>query len=197
MLTVREYAELRGISESTVKNHIRKLELELEENPRDRRQRVISPQQQLELDESIGIEKIPPVVEEYQRSEEVGMILAEGSITQIEYSIDRPENNPLLVAIQNQVLQMQQYNHQATQAVQQQAAAGRDTKAAIEAVQKLKIIQAAQQKAIEHHTLEQQVYSQARINLQMISEGIQPAAAPPTAEMPIPTENPQDANDWL
>lgn len=200
MLTVKQYAESRGVSDTTVKNHIRKLALDLPENPTDRRQRLLSNDHQLALDESLGVspiaQPITPEVIPYERGEAVGMVLAQNSLNPISYEITRPEDNPLFQALQNQVAALEQYNTQAYDALHHQTTAYRDADAAISAIEKLQIAQRARQKAFEHHSLEQQLYNQSLTELRMASQGLHAPtqATAPAAQPQQPTaSNP----DWL
>jgi hypothetical protein len=54
LITVKDYAANRDISETTVKKYIRKLDLALSLNPLDARQRLLSTDQQADLDKAIG-----------------------------------------------------------------------------------------------------------------------------------------------
>jgi hypothetical protein len=151
MLTVKQYAESRDVSESSVKNHVRKLGLDLPENPADRRQRLISSEQQAQLDASLGVTpEIVPEVVPYERSEQVGMVLTEHALTigHADYGYQRPEDNPLYQALQNQVQALNAYNTQAHNALQQQASAYRDADRAIDAIEQMQIVQRARSKPI-------------------------------------------------
>ena len=88
MMTVKQYVDDRQSSETTVKRHIKKLNLDLPKNPLNKNQRLISTENQRLLDASIGCQSSTPIaaavevieVTPYQRSEEVSMIIAEGEL---------------------------------------------------------------------------------------------------------------------
>jgi hypothetical protein len=212
MLTVRQYAESRNLSESTVKGYIRRLDLDLPTNPNDKRQRLISGQNQAILDETIGCSSSQPVQAEvvpYERSESIGMVLAESALTVGQYAMtyQNPDENPFYQALQHQVRALEIQNAQSIQALQHQGAAFRDVNAAIDAVEQMQIAQAARDRAFRHHNLEQQIYHQSLTEMRMASQGL---STPPAGEIdhrrtpantgehespsnPAPTAN----SDWL
>lgn len=191
MLTVKQYATSRGISESTAKNWITRLDLELVANPADKRQRLISTSQAAQLDQSFNVRdnEAPAACAEitvvpYERSAEVAMTLAEASLTPIDYSYQRPEDNPLLQHLQQQVTALATQNAQALSQVTASTQAQQDAAAALDAIRRLQLAQTAQSSAIRDFHFKQQVYNQQMTNLEMAAAGIAPL---PVAE-PVPTE---------
>lgn len=191
MLTVKQYATSRGISESTAKNWITRLDLDLTLNPHDKRQRLISTSQAAQLDQAFNVRDndAPAAVAEiavvpYERSAEVAMTLAEASLTPIDYSYQRPEDNPLLQHLQQQVTALATQNAQALSQVTASTQAQQDAAAALDAIRRLQLAQTAQSAAIRDFHFKQQVYAQQMTNLEMAAAGI---AAPPVAA-PAPTE---------
>jgi transposase len=195
MLTVKQYAESRGISDSTAKNWITRLELELVANPIDKRQRLISISQAAQLDQAFNVraKDVPATVTEitvtpYERSAEVAMTIAEASLTPIDYSYQRPEDNPLLQHLQQQVQQLAAQNAQALTQVTASTQAQQDAAAALDAIRRLRLAQAAQAEAIRDFHFKQQIYAQQTTNLEMAAAGIAPlpVAAPNPPELAVP-----------
>jgi transposase len=193
MLTVKQYATSRGISESTAKNWITRLELELVANPIDKRQRLISTSQAAQLDQAFNVRDndAPAAVAEitvvpYERSPEVAMTIAEASLTPIDYSYQRPEDNPLLQHLQQQVVALAAQNAQALSQVTASTQAQKDAVAALDAIHRLQIAQAAQAEAIRDFHFKQQIYAQQTTNLEMAAAGI----APPPVAAPMPSQLP-------
>jgi hypothetical protein len=186
MLTVAEYAESRNISESTVKAAITKLELDLPPHPADKRKRLISLAHQSKLDQAIPKAQPPavvtPVVEvqQYDRPEAVGMVLAERAMVvgTIDYHHQSANENPLYQALQARLESMKSQNALVVQQVQQTTAANRDTDVAIDSLRQMEIIQTAQARAARDHHLEQQAYLLAKQDLQMQAAGLTPVAQP-------------------
>lgn len=203
-ITVAEYANSRKISEATVKAAINRLALELAQNPLDKRQRLLSLAQQAQLDQAIpkanapsATPTVPTEVMPYQRPTEVGMVLAEHSLTMPDdiYNPRQATENPLFLALQQRVESMKAQNQQINQQVAINRDARRDTDAAIESLRKLRIMQEAQAQAASDFQLKQQVYDLATQDLEMQAAGLSPvptpAAAPvaPTAPRPAATDH--------
>lgn len=199
-ITVAQYASSRNISEATVKKAISDKQWDLEHNPNDKRQRLLSLQQQAELDQSIPKASPPsatPVVTAevvpYQRPTEVGMILAERAVTvgEIVYQPQSATDNPLYQALEAKLRSMQAQNLQASQQMQANAAANRDTAAAIDGLKQMQIIQDAEAQAYRDFQLKKQAHAAAMQRLELQDAGLTPApspAAPPVA--PSPTTPP-------
>jgi transposase len=189
MLTVKQYATSRGISESTAKNWITRLDLELIANPADKRQRLISTSQAAQLDQAFNVRSNDApaaaaaeiTVIPYERSSELSMTIAEASLTPIDYSYQRPEDNPLLQHLQHQVAALAAQNAQALSQVTASTQAQQDAVAALDAIHRLRIVQAAQAEAIRDFHLKQQIYAQQTTNLELAAAGIAP---PPMAPLP-------------
>jgi hypothetical protein len=185
-LTVKEYAELRGVSEAHVKNKIISLSLEPTPHPTDKRKRQLSLEQQAQLDAVIPkanpsatvVEVVE--VEAYQRPTEVGMVLAERAMVvgTIDYHHQAANDNPLYQALQARLESMKSQNALVVQQVQQTTAANRDTDVAIDSLRQMEIIQTAQARAARDHHLEQQAYLLAKQDLQMQAAGLTPVAQP-------------------
>lgn len=201
-LTVAQYASSRNISEATVKNAIKKKQWELEQNPNDNRQRLLSLQQQSELDQAIpkaaipsAIPTVPVEVMPYQRPNEVGMVLAERAVSvgNITYNPQSVVDNPLYQAKLERLNAIKAQNHHISQQMQVNLTAAQDTTAAIDSLHQLEIVQKAQARAFRDHQLEQTAYDLARQDLEMQAAGLTPVvpsspAAQPTAPQPHPTE---------
>lgn len=204
LMTVAQYSESRSVSESTVKSWIRRLGLELQPNPADRRQRLLTIDQQTQLDLHGKVRQPHPEVEvqqpvEYRRSESVALTIAEHSILKAQLpTIRTAEENPLYQALAQQVQALQAQNAQAIQLIYQQGQAQRDTAAGIEAMDQLAIAQRATMRAANHHQLEQDLYNQTLTQLNLASRGIQVPQSQPTAQ-PVPQSQPaaSPSPDWL
>ena len=211
MMTVAQYAESRDLSEATVKKHIKKLELDLPDNPGDRRQRLISNDHQKALDQSTrrqppivvaAVEaEIMPEVTPYHRTEETGLMIANGAILEAQLTTyQTPQENPLLQALKAKVLQLEQSNalrqEQTIAAIQSQ----QDTNTAISAVRRMQIVEAAQRRAVEEFQMSQQIEHQTRTELEMMALGLTPAPNQPTAS-PLQTVPQSSASspspEWL
>jgi hypothetical protein len=213
MLTVQAYANSRKLSVATVKNHIKKLELDLPLNPQDNRQRLISLDNQRRLDESTRRSAPPtatvPTVEAelievvpYERSEETAMIIAEGEILKAQYLVPYQPvaQNPLLLALQRQTAEMQQANQARYAQIQQDIHTQREAQQTIAAAKRIKIMEAAQQEAFEAHQLKKQFIAQAATELEMMDMGLSIAPAPspkPQAPAASPEPSPELQPDWL
>jgi hypothetical protein len=185
MLTVARYAETRGISVATVKNHIKKLELDLPLNPQDNRQRLISTENQRKLDESTRRSAPTPTtvptveaeiieVTPYVRSESASMVIAEGEILKAQYLVpyQPTEQNPLLLALQQQAAEMQQANLARYAQLQQNAQTQNETQQAIAAAKRIRLMEQAQQQAFENHQLKKQLIAQAETELELMDMGL-------------------------
>lgn len=202
-ITVAEYAKTRNISDATVKAAINRLELQLEQNPNDKRQRLLSLEQQAQLDNAIpkanpsAIPTVPTEVIEYHRPTEVGMTLAKRAVTvpEITYTPTTAIDNPLFQALATKVNAIEVQNAAIAQQVQITITAQRDTEAAIDAYQQMDIIQQATARAHRDHQLDQQAYNQARQNLQMQAAGLTPvvpSSASPSAQPTPPPVAPSE-----
>lgn len=189
-ITVAEYAKTRNISDATVKAAINRLELELEQNPNDKRQRLLSLEQQAALDTAIpkanppsSIPTVPTEVILYQRPTEVGMVIAERAVTvgEITYTPQTATDNPLYLALQQRVESMKAQNAAITQQVNISLTAANDTAAAIDSLKQLEILQEAQSKAYRDFHLKQQAYAAATQQLEMQAAGLTPL--PPTHQV--------------
>lgn len=207
MMTVAQYAESRGLSVATVKNHIKKLELDLPLNPEDKRQRLISTEAQRLLDASTrrspqGSNDTPIEVEvmPYRRSEETSMIIAEGAIVEAQLTTyQRPEENPLLQALRAQIVTLEQSNQQRYQQIQSGIQSQHDINQAISAAKKLQIVEAAQREAIEEFQMKQQLKQKTLTDLEILSLGLSPVNQvpdPTTQHSPKSQPSPSQPS-WL
>ncbi len=206
MMTVKQYAEDRNSSETTVKRHITKLGLDLPINPNHKKQRLISTENQRLLDESIGCQSSTPIaspaveVIPYQRSEEVSMIIAEGEILKAQHLVpyQPTAQNPLLLALQRQAAEMQANNLARYQQIQQDNQTQQESQQAIAAAKRIRLMESAQQEAFEAHQLKKQLIAQATTNLEMMDLGFPvnqtPASTPQTSPQSA-ASSPQP--DWL
>lgn len=196
--TVAQYAQSRQLSESTVKAHIRRLDLQLPQNPTDKRQRIITTDMQTRLDTAIGCQ--PPagpdaitveVMPAYERPESVSMVIAEAQAETAIATFVAPGQNPLLLALQQQVQSMEAQNAQHHLNLQSQAQTYQDSKSALDAFDQLRIIQNARAQAAQEYQLTQQVRQQALIEFEMQGRGLSvpqsPAPPAPAPPPPAPT----------
>jgi hypothetical protein len=196
LITVKDYAANRDISETTVKKYIRKLELSLSLNPLDSRQRLLSTDQQADLDKAIGCNPPTPtapltveVMPNYERSESVSLVMAEAQAnTAIATSgFNLPQNNPLYQALAQQVQTLELENIHHLQNIQTQSTANLDATAAISAIDQLRIIQAARTEAAAEFLLKQQVKAQALTEFELQSRGLTPVVVQQVHPTPPPT----------
>ena len=114
MQTVSEFAVSVGYTVQAVNAKIRKLELTLEPDPIDNRKRLLSPAQcellrsyfPSKAGEPAPVNTPPPsVYVEYQRPVEVGLVLAERSVSigEISYHHQAPTDNPVLQLLQQRL----------------------------------------------------------------------------------------------
>jgi hypothetical protein len=196
MMTVKQYVDDRQSSETTVKRHIKKLNLDLPINPLNKKQRLISIENQQRLDASLGCQSSTPIaavaevieVTPYQRSEEVGMIIAEGEILKAQHLIpyQPTAQNPLLLALQQQAAQMQQANQARYAQIQQDSQTQQESQQAIAAAKRIRLMEQAQQEAFEAHQLKKQLIAKATNDLEMYDLGF-----PPVNQTPEPTPQPR------
>jgi hypothetical protein len=208
MMTVAQYAESRDLSEATVKKHIKKLELELPCNPNDRRQRLISRENQQALDQSTrrsappspaAIE--PPIeVIPYQRSEEAAMVIAEGEIIKAQHLVpyQSADQNPLLIALQRQAAELQQSNLARYHQIQNDNQTQQEAQQAIAAAKRIRLMEAAQQEAFENHQLKKQLLAQATTELELMDMGLSVNNPPVPTKQTVPQSSaPERSPDWL
>lgn len=211
MLTVQSYADSRKLSVATVKNHIKKLGLDLPLNPQDNRQRLISTENQRKLDESTrrsAPTTVPTVEAEiievtpYVRSESASMVIAEGEILKAQYLVpyQPTEQNPLLLALQQQAAEMQQANLARYAQLQQNAQTQNETQQAIAAAKRIRLMEQAQQQAFENHQLKKQLIAQVETELELMDMGLglptpKPHSSPSQPVSVAPSDELQP--DWL
>jgi hypothetical protein len=183
-LTVSQYATQRGVSESTVKTWIRRLGLDLPENPADGRQRLILIEHKRELD-TLGTSKpkpeirdviqgeVVPELENYDRSDETGLIIAEGAIVKSQQQIiQRPEDNPLLQALRLHTSKVEASNTQALTQFGISNQANQDLASALNAARAIRIKEQAQQQAIEDYQLKQKIMQETQTTLELMDLGL-------------------------
>lgn len=210
MMTVKTYAKSRGLSEATVKNHITRLKLDLPINPEDKRQRLISTENQNKLDISTRRSPInPPAqtveaevieVRPYQRDEETSMIIAEGAIVQAQIQHSQlTHESPLLAALKANIAQQSQSNQLRYQQVVEGIHAQSDTSLAIEAARRLQLIEQGQRAAVEEFTTVQEIKRKTLDELNLLSLGLPPTAPKSQVqESPVVSPpSPEPQPDWL
>jgi hypothetical protein len=191
MQTVSEFAVSVGYTVQAVNAKIRKLELILEPDPIDNRKRLLSPAQ-CELLRSYFPSKAgettpvntPPVYVEYQRPVEVGLVLAERSVSigEISYQHQAPTNNPVLQLLQQRLSDRRTANASNLTKLQSFTAANAETQATIEAVEQLDAIESGEQKADRLFFLEQEAFNRRKESLQLAQ--LIPQSAPQPAPQP-------------
>lgn len=206
MMTVKQYADDRQISESTVKRHITKQKLDLPINPLNKKQRLLSRENQHLLDVSIGCQSSTPIaaveveVTPYQRSESASMVIAEGEILKAQYltPYQPTEQNPLLLVLQQQAAEMQQANQARYAQLQQNAQAQTETQQAIAAAKRIRLIESVQQEAFEAHQLKKQLLAQAATELELMDMGLSVNQPPAPTPQPRPQSQPSSQQpSWL
>ena len=195
ILTLSQYVSSRQISESTVKRHLKKLGITLPENPSDRRSRLIGPEDQTRLDISMACNHPPalgitaaavPILQtpiaaassaaavvdsvEYHRSESSNMLITEAQIIKAQNLIpyQRPDDNPLLAALQRQSAAMQQANLDRYNQIRYDNHTQRETQQAIAAARLIKLMESAQKEAFETHQLKKQMIAAATTDLELL-----------------------------
>lgn len=184
--TVAQYALLRKVSESTVKNWIKRLGLDLPQNPGDNRQRLILSEHKRMLDTcGSGSAPTPPVPDffdvelipesNYDRSEDTGMLIAEGSIVlaRSQYN-DSPDSNKVIQALKLITSQCENTNTQALNQIQSDIRSQTDTRASLQAARLIKIKEQAQMRAIQEYRLEQAIVEETKTDLELLELGIHP-----------------------
>ena len=210
MMTLSHYVDSRQTSLSTINRHIKRLNLDLPINPNDKRQKLVSTENQSRIDVAIGYQPSAAVettvtvepIEYYQRTEDTAIALAESSIVQAGLSpIRTPDQNPLVQALKQQLVQLEQQNAQNYQQLHQSNQSRLDTQAMVQAVDRLQITQRARFKAYNDHQLEQQVYEDERTNLDLQARGFTPT--PPTTPPTRPLQpvsklsEPSPSPEWF
>ena len=173
MQTVSEFAVSVGYTVQAVNAKIRKLELTLEPDPIDNRKRLLSPAQcellrsyfPSKAGEPAPVNTPPPsVYVEYQRPVEVGLVLAERSVSigEISYQHQAPTNNPVLQLLQQRLSDRRTANATNLAKLQSFNTANAETQATIEAVEQLDAIESGEQKADRLFFLEQEAFNRRR-----------------------------------
>ena len=223
ILTLKQYVSSRQISESTVKRHLKKLGITLPENPSDRRSRLVSPEDQTRLDISMACNHPPalgidaaavPILQtpiaatataaavvdavEYHRSDSASMIIAEAQIIKAQNLIpyQRPDDNPLLNALQRQSAAMQQANLDRYNQIRYDNHTQRETQQAIAAARLIKLMESAQKEAFETHQLKKQMIAAATTDLELLELEFDstPDPIPQTIPQTIPIKS---LLDWF
>lgn len=209
MLTVQTYADSRKLSVATVKNHIKKLELDLPLNPQDNRQRLISLDNQRKLDESTRrsapTAAVPTIEAElvevtpYVRSQETAMIIAEGQILEAQLTTYQPAHeNPYLTALKSQIAQQSEANALRYQQVVAGITSTSDTTIAINAARRMRLVEEAQREAAEEFMMKQQMKQQTTDELNLLSLGITPPKPQPSPSQSVSVAtSPELQPDWL
>ena len=185
--TVAQYAILRKVSESTVKNWIKRLELELPQNPADNRQRLILSEHKRSLDtcgsaapapapDFFDAELVPESVASYDRSEDTGMLLAEGSIVlaRSQNQDNSPDNNKLLQRLKLVTSQYENKNTYALTQIQSDIKSQADVDAALQAARLIKIKEKAQLRGIQEYRLEKSIVAETKTDLELMELGLIP-----------------------
>jgi hypothetical protein len=182
-IVVGDYAASRGKSESTVKAWIREEGWELEQLASDKRKRVLTPQQVLALDEKYGVSAKAPSIptsepETYHRSETVAEIIIQGELIDAQVNnsgLVKAEENPLLLALQQQQHQTEQQASALRAKFGQQATSFADGRRAIRALRQQQLVQLADRDAVEDMQIYTLRYQQTSTQLEMQAAGLQPA----------------------
>ena len=212
ILTFAQYVSSRQMSESTVKRHLKKLGITLPENPSDRRSRLVSPEDQARLDISMACNHPPAlgidaatvtVVDavdavEYHRSDSASMIIAEAQIIKAQNLIpyQRPDENPLLVALRRDAAAMQTANLDRYNQIRYDNHTQRETQQAIAAARLIRLMESAQKEAFETHQLKKQMIAAATTDLELLELEFD------STPDPIPQTSPQTSPrkslpDWF
>ncbi len=203
LLTVKDYADNRCVSESTVRKRIQKMGLALSVNPIDARQRLLTTDQQAELDKAIGCKPPTPtepltveVMPSYERSESVALVMAEAQLsTAIASSnFNFAQDNPLYQALAQQVQVLELENQRILQNIQTQSSANLDATAAIGAIDQLRLIQSARAEAAAEFILKQQVKAQALTEFELQSRGLAPVQQPHPTPPPTSQSSPPSSS---
>ena len=226
ILTLKQYISSRQISESTVKRHLKKLGITLPENPSDRRSRLVSPEDQTRLDISMSSNYPPalgidaqgapnlqtPIIAaaavdaaavdaaavEYHRSESSNMLITEAQIIKAQNLIpyQRPDDNPLLAALQRQSAAMQQANLDRYNQIRYDNHTQRETEQAIAAARLIKLMESAQKEAFETHQLKKQMIAAATTDLELLE--LEFDSTPDPIPQPSPQTIPiKSLPDWF
>ena len=226
ILTLKQYISSRQISESTVKRHLKKLGITLPENPSDRRSRLVSPEDQTRLDISMSSNYPPalgidaqgapnlqtPIIAaaavdaaavdaaavEYHRSESSNMLITEAQIIKAQNLIpyQRPDDNPLLAALQRQSAAMQQANLDRYNQIRYDNHTQRETEQAIAAARLIKLMESAQKEAFETHQLKKQMIAAATTDLELLE--LEFDSTPDPIPQPSPQTIPKKSlPDWF
>lgn len=226
ILTLKQYISSRQTSESTVKRHLKKLGITLPENPSDRRSRLVSPEDQTRLDISMSSNYPPalgidaqgkpniqtPIVDaaavdaaavdavavEYHRSDSASMIIAEAQIIKAQNLIpyQRPDDNPLLVALRRDAAAMQQANLDRYNQIRYDNHTQRETQQAIAAARLIKLMESAQKEAFETHQLKKQMIAAATTDLELLE--LEFDSTPDPIPQPSPQTIPiKSLPDWF
>jgi tryptophan 2,3-dioxygenase len=121
------------------------------------------------------------------------MVIAERAVSvgEITYTPQTAIDNPLFQALQARLDSMKAQNTAITQQVNISMTASRDTAAAIDSLQQLEIVQAAQAQAYRDFQLKQQAYELTKQQLEMQAAGLSPVPAP-VVRAAVPAPGPID-----
>lgn len=197
-LTVALYAASRNVSESTVKNWIRKLNLELPDNPLDNRQRVIMPEHKRLLDacgsaaaapaaapapDFFDVELVPDELKPYDRSEQTGLLIAEGAIAlaQTQAYNASPDSDQVIERLKLITATYEEQNTQALAQYQNAAKSALDRRAALDAARFLQLKQAAQRRGIHEYQFEKAIVEDVKTQLELIDLGVPVGKSPAVA----------------
>lgn len=194
MQTIAQYAQSRGVSESTVKNRIRELGIEPLINPHDKRQRLLTNDHQRQIDATLPkrpdepgdahADPAPVEVVQYQRPEEVSLVLAEDTLTigAVDFGYQSIDQDPLYQAMLGEVQQLQVRTAATDSQLTQFNQAHADSDRAMRALKRLRTVSKARQEAQEDFFVSQQAYEQEikRLELEALRGASQPPQAPVT-----------------
>ena len=192
MQTVSEFAVSVGYTVQAVNAKIRKLELELSTDPIDNRKRLLSPAQ-CELLRSYFPSKAgetapvntppPPVYVEYQRPTEIGLVLAERSVSVGEIVYEQPTNSPVFQLLQQRLNDRRSVNDENLSRLQSFTTANAETNAAIDSIQDLDAISSGEEQADRLFFLQQEAFRRRTEALQLAQ--LQVRSAPQPAPQPL------------
>jgi hypothetical protein len=196
MQTVSEFAESVGYTPQAVNAKIRKLELILEPNPKDNRGRILSPAQSELLREYFPAkpgatapvnQTPPPAYVEYQRPTEIGLVLAERSVSVGEIVYEMPTNSPVLQLMQQRLGDRRSLNDANLARLQSFNTANAETAAAIDSIQDLDAISSGEEQADRLFFLQQEAFRRRTEALQLAQLQYQSSPKPQQPQPQAPS----------
>lgn len=135
---------------------------------------------------------------EYHRSDSASMIIAEAQIIKAQNLIpyQRPDENPLLVALRRDTAAMQTANLDRYNQIRYDNHTQRETQQAIAAARLIRLMESAQKEAFETHQLKKQMIAAATTDLELLELEFDstPDPIPQTSPQTIPIKS---LPDWF